>query len=261
MKGFVVWILSLIVLAYAGVCVMLWSKQGSLIYYPTAAVANPLADELRLDSGGESLQLWRLAAGNEHAVIYFGGNAEDVSLNSSDMLRYLGGATVYLVNYRGYGGSSGTPSEVSLFRDALSVYDYVAGHHPEISIVGRSLGSGVATYLATSRETSRLVLVTPYDSLVNVAQAAYPIVPVSLLLRDRYDSVGRADAIRVPTLVAIAEFDEVIARAHTDRLVAALEPSITSVEIIGGATHNTIGDRPQYMRLMSRFLLGRDNIR
>ena len=246
----------LILAVYLALCAWLWLTQRSLIYYPTPAVDNPLADELLVESGGESLQIWRLSPGRDHAIIYFGGNAEEVSQNSPDFLRHLADLTVYLVNYRGYGGSSGSPDEDALFLDALSIYDFVAGRHSRISVVGRSLGSGVATFLATARETSRLVLVTPYDSLASVAQAAYPIIPVSLLLRDRFDSLARAADIRVPTLIAIAEFDEVIPRVHSERLVAAIDPTLATVIVVSGSGHNTIGDSPEYSRSMSEFLSG-----
>ena len=255
------WPASVVLILYLGLCAWLWLMQRSLIYFPTAAVDNPLADELLLDSHGETLQVWRLSAGNERAVIYFGGNAEEVSQNSPDMLEHLGDRTIYLVNYRGYGGSSGSPAEVALFQDALSVYDHVAGQHASVAVIGRSLGSGVAAYLAASRKISRLVLATPYDSLTGVAQAAYPVFPVALLMRDRFDSLGRAAQIRVPTLIAIAELDEVIPRQHSEKLAAAIAPSLVEVTVIEGATHNTIGTVPQYMWSITRFLNGPDNER
>ena len=248
------WVVSVILIVYLGLCAWLWLTQRSLIYYPTPAVSNPLADELLLESGGETLQVWRVSHGHEHGVIYFGGNAEEVSQNSAELLRYFDDLTVYLVNYRGYGGSSGTPAEAALFQDALSVYDFVARRHAEISVIGRSLGSGVATYLAAARQTSRLVLVTPFDSLDRVAQAAFPLFPVSLLIRDRFDSLARAESIRVPTLIAIAEHDEVIPRAHSDNLAAAIDPSLLQVTVIYGAGHNTIGGQAQYMQSLSEFL-------
>jgi hypothetical protein len=257
MKGSIVWIISVILIVYLGLCGWLWLRQRSLIYYPTPSVNNPLAEELLLESDREVLQIWRVSQGNEHAVIYFGGNAEDVSQNSAEFLRYLDDLTVYLVNYRGYGGSSGSPAESGLFLDALSVYDFVARQHAEISVIGRSLGSGVATYLAAARTTNRLVLVTPFDSLDRVAQAAFPLFPVSLLMQDRFDSLGRASRIRVPTLIMIAEHDEIIARGHSENLAAAIDPSLLEVRVIDGAGHNTIGSLPQYERLLSAFLRGK----
>ena len=96
--------------------------------------------------------------------------------------------SLFLVNYRGYGGSSGQPSEAALFADALAIFDHVRREHSEIAVMGRSLGSGVAVLVASERPVEQLVLVTAFDSLVNVAREYLRWLPVGRLLRDRYDS-------------------------------------------------------------------------
>jgi pimeloyl-ACP methyl ester carboxylesterase len=105
---------------------------------------------------------------------------------------------IYLLHYRGYGGSSGTPSEKALFADALTLFDEVRTKHSSVDVVGRSLGSGVAVYVASLRPVARLVLVTPFDSLEGLAALRFPYVPVKWLLRDKFESWRFAPQVTAP---------------------------------------------------------------
>jgi len=251
-------VISIAVLIYAGFCAYIYASQRNAIYYPTPEVHVPEAANIRLESDGETLKIWRLAHGSgPNAIIYFGGNAEDVSGNIADFRNIFPQHNVYLVNYRGYGGSTGSPSEVGLYKDALAVFDEIESRYSGISVIGRSLGSGVATYLATARDIDRLILVTPFDSIENVAKRALPILPVSLLLKDKFDSVGRVADINAPVLVVIAENDEVIPRRHSDALAEAFPESQVTVEVIPDTGHNTIGMSPRYANVLSKFLAPR----
>jgi pimeloyl-ACP methyl ester carboxylesterase len=247
-------VISIAVLAYAGFCVFLYASQRSALYYPTPEVHVPDTAALRLDSDGETLKIWRLADSvGPDAIIYFGGNAEDVSQNIPDFKNIFPGYAVFLVNYRGYGGSTGSPSEAGLYRDALAVFDEIRSRYPSISVIGRSLGSAVASYLASVRDIDKLVLVTPFDSIENVARKAYPIFPVSLLLKDKFNSVGNIAEIDAPVLVLIAEKDEIISRRHSEALAGAFPESQVNVEVIRDAGHNTIGMFPRYSRALHMF--------
>jgi pimeloyl-ACP methyl ester carboxylesterase len=225
-----------------------------LIYFPTPAAANVNADIISLKVGEETLRILNRPVSGPDAVIYFGGNAEDVSSNLNDFETVLPAHSIYLVNYPGYGGSTGSPSEDALFRDALAVYDLVNKSHPNISIIGRSLGTGVAVYLATARKVDKLVLVTPYDSLEHVAEFHYPVLPISLLLKDKFNSLQRVPHITARALVLLAENDEVIPRKSSDALISAFPPGQTKIVLIRGATHNSIGTFPQYSESMGTFL-------
>ncbi|MDX1404657.1 MAG: alpha/beta fold hydrolase [Woeseiaceae bacterium] len=247
-------ILSTVILVYAACCAYLFVAQRSFIYFPTAESAAFAADDLRLQVDGATLQLWRVNGGNRDAIIYFGGNAEDVAQNVPDFSTMFAGSTIYLVNYRGYGASDGSPSESTLIADALAVYDHVSETHDRIAVIGRSLGSGIAVQLAASREVSRLVLITPYDSILNVARSAYPIFPVSLLLKDRYDSLSFASEIDKPVLLLIAEHDEFIPFEGSRRLAESMDPALTTFTVIDGAGHNTIQNFPQYTQALTGFL-------
>jgi len=245
--------LVMVALAYLAVCVYLFASQRSMIYFPVPESSAAGAIALRVDTGGADLKVWRVGQVTDHAVLYFGGNAEDVAFNIPEFAAGLPSHTVYLVNYRGYGGSTGVPSEDGLYHDALFLYDYLRPRFADISIIARSLGTGVATFVAAQRRVKQLVLVSPYDSLAAVAQSHFSLFPVSLLLYERYDSTARADRIRSRTMVLLAAEDEVIPRENSLRLVESMSQAETVVEVIDGATHNTIGDDFRYMQLIVGF--------
>jgi pimeloyl-ACP methyl ester carboxylesterase len=254
MSNSITFTLALVLVLYAACCLLLYLGQRSFIYFPTAETSNPLAQELRIASDAESLQVWQLNPGAEQGIIYFGGNAEDVAGNTPLFVDLFAGQTVYLVNYRGYGGSSGSPSQAGLFADAEAVYDFVKQQHRGIHVIGRSLGSGVAVYLASVREVDKLVLVTPYDSIANIARKSMPLFPVSLLIKDRYDSSNLAPALQNQTLVLLAELDQVIPRASSEKLIDAFQPQLITRVVIDQADHNSIGMAASYRAALDNFL-------
>jgi pimeloyl-ACP methyl ester carboxylesterase len=251
-------------LGYVAICALMFLNQRSQIYFPTPAIRRADLGTLVVESGGEQLKLWRVGSRSDDpaapALLYFGGNAESVEGNSADFATAFPNHAIYLVNYRGYGGSTGAPSETGFFADAEAVHDAIAARHPGrgIAVIGRSLGSGVATHLAAARSIERLVLVTPFDSLVNVAAGHYRWLPVRLLLQERFESVERvrAGAVRVPTLIVIAADDEVVPAARGEALVAAFPAGQVQVLRLAGARHNSVGMFPEYLRTLSRFISG-----
>lgn len=238
---------------YGAACAYLYVAQRGMMYMPTAEVGVEGAEALRLVSGGERLKIWRVGEGDGEedggggdAVVYFGGNAEEVSGNVPTLARVFAGRAVYLANYRGYSGSSGVPTEAGLFADALVLYDYVRARHRSVSVIGRSLGSAVAGYVAAEREPAKVVLVTPFDSGLNVARQMYPMFPISVLLKDRLETIRRVKDIAAPTLVFIAGQDAVITRNRTDALLAAFPAGQVRVVVIDHADHNNIDQAPEY---------------
>ncbi len=246
--------LLLALLAYAGFCLFLYSAQRSFIYFPTAEVSNPAARDLRIDSGAETIQVWQLNPDREQAILYFGGNAEDVANNTPDFLQLFDDYTVYLVNYRGYGASTGAPSEAGLFADAEAIHDFIATEHARVHVMGRSLGSGIAVHLASVREVGKLILVTPYDSIANIAAKSMPIFPVKLMLKDRYESWRLAGKLDNPTLALLAQYDNVIPRARSEALIAAFAPGQLRVVVVPRADHNSIGMIPAYRASLADFM-------
>jgi pimeloyl-ACP methyl ester carboxylesterase len=237
-------------LGYAGLCALLFSMQRSMLFYPQPRSGAAGTEVLRLPvEGGDVLVTARAHAGSR-AVLYFGGNAEDVCGSVDSMAAAFPDHALYLLHYRGYGGSAGRPSEAALFADALALYDRVRPGHAHIVAVGRSLGSGVAVHLANRRPVERLVLITPYDSLTAIAAAQFPYVPVRWLLLDRFESWRDAPAITAPTLVLAAEHDEVIPRASTERLVARFRADVVQYRVVPGTRHNSISDAAGYAALL-----------
>ena len=163
--------------------------------------------------------------------------------------------SVYLVNYRGYAGSSGSPSESALFSDAVHIYDRIVERHSSVDVVGRSLGSGVATYIASIRPVEKLVLITPYDSIRAVGQSQYPIFPVGLLLKDHFDSASRVSKVGADTLVVLAESDRVIPLESSERLIEKFPKDQVRVETIENTDHNDVTDTEGYYELLGEFLI------
>ena len=195
---------------FAGVCGALFVFQRSLIYFPQPRSNQTGITLMTLQTGtGTVLVSTRPKVGSD-ALIYFGGNAEDVSQSMPDFAGAFPNYAIYLLHYPGYGGSSGSPSESAIFADALALFDRVHAEHPNIVVVGRSLGSGVAVRVASLRPVTRLVLVTPYDSLAGVAAQHYPYLPVRWLLRDKFESWRYAAQVTAPTRIIVAEQDEVV---------------------------------------------------
>ena len=246
--------LKITVAVYLVLGIYLYAAQRSFIYF--AVPENPAGDIAveYLDSDGERLKVWVIDEGRERAVLYFGGNAEDVYFSAAEFRRTLPGYTVYLANYRGYGGSTGSPSQRALFADALNIYDMLEGRHAAISAVGRSLGSGIAVYLASQRPLERLVLSTPYDSALAIAQTMYPIYPMSLMLKDSYRSVDYATQVRAPTLLLLAGDDRIVPAAHSIRLAGAFVDGVAERVVIAQAGHNDLSMYPGYWDAISRFL-------
>jgi len=248
-------VLLLPLLAYLALCALMYFGQRSQIYFPVRQSDPPGAIAIRLATGGGvDLKIWVVPRPGPRALMYFGGNAEDVAYSLESFAKAFPAHSLYLVNYRGYGGSSGEPTENGLQDDALALFDEVHELHPRISVIGRSLGSGVATHVASEREVDRVVLVTPFDSLARVAGEHFRWLPVGLLMRDRYDSASRAASIRAPVLMVVAGDDEIVSRARSDALATAFAPARARMTVLDGVGHNGIDARPQYLESIAEFL-------
>jgi len=195
--------------AYLIMAGLLFIYQGNLLYHPSVEISHTFHTQ-KFTHDNETLNVIVINAGMDNAIIYFGGNAEAVVGNAIHFFRAFSDQTVYLTNYRGFGGSTGVPKEAALYKDAEYIFDKVSSQHQKVSIIGRSLGTGVATFVASSREVDKLVLVTPYDSILHIAQDQFPIFPLSILLTHQFNSVDRVNNIKAQTLVILAENDLVI---------------------------------------------------
>lgn len=244
--------------------VAMYVGQDRLIFHPQPMTETGLAQTAGSFPGAEGLFIEARDGTRLHAwyvkgsplVVYFGGNAEDVSWMLDRAARNAAGSGWLLVDYRGYGASDGAPSQEALSADAIEWFDYAKQKLEAQSIVafGRSLGSGVAVQLAAARPVQAVILATPFDSLTNVARHHYPYLPVSWILKHPFDSSSRAPSIAAPLLCLVAERDEVIPRVHSRRLFDAWQGPKRWVEL-GGAGHNSTDDVPAFWQAIREFLV------
>lgn len=243
----------LILLAYVGIGLLLYSNQRALLYFPTPDMANKYS-KMTLENDSESINVIVLNAGCKNAILYFGGNAESMGGSADYIAQQFPTFTIYLMDYRGYGGSTGKATETGLFSDALKLYDTIKPKHNRISVGGRSLGSGIAVEVASKREVSKLALITPFDSIVSVAEEMYPYYPVSLILEDRYDSKSKVKHIRASTFIVMAEHDNVISKERTQALINAFKPEQLQVQVIKNRGHGDISSDAVYYKVMQDFI-------
>ncbi|QDQ27036.1 lysophospholipase [Chitinimonas arctica] len=240
-----------LLVVYAGLCLVLYIFQRSLMYFPQPRADVPGTEVIKLNSGDADLNITTSQRVNSDAVLYFGGNAEDVSLSVADLVAAFPHKAIYALHYRSYGGSSGKPSEKSLVKDGLFLFDEIKNKHANITVIGRSLGSGVAIQVASQRKLARLVLVTPYDSVQNIAANQFPIFPVRMLLQDKFESLEFAKKLSVPTLIIAAENDEVIPLKNTKVLLSSFPREIVQFAVLPRTGHNSISGSPEYIKLLS----------
>ena len=238
------------VLAYLGLCAVMFIWQRSLLYFPQPRGYATPQSTLKLAVAGAELVISVRPADGSRALLYFGGNGEDVSQNLASFSQAFPDHALYLMHYRGYGGSSGAPSEAALHADARVLFDRVAAQHRQVVVIGRSLGSGVAVRLASERPVARLILVTPFDSIEQIAADQYPYIPVRWLLLDRYDSWRYAPKITAPTMIIAAANDAVIPRASTVKLLASFGPGVASMTTMAGVGHNDIDASVGYLQTL-----------
>jgi len=241
------WALVAVAIGYAILCSTLTLAQRSLIYFPQKGFDGDPDSLLLLARPDAQVAISVRPMKGARALVYFGGNAEDVAQNLEGLAATFPTSALYLMHYRGYGRSSGRPTERALQADALALFDHVRSEHAEVVVLGRSLGSGLAVFLASQRPCSRVILVTPYDSLLALAARRYPYIPVRWLLWDRFESWRYASKITVPTFLIEAEHDDIIPRESSRRLLGRFQSGIADSVVVEGAGHNSILDHPDYL--------------
>ena len=261
MKALTLRMLTYIVAIYLSVASLIYVMQDSYIFFPVKDDYGDMSnlenvEEYSIEEGGIKLRGWLV--NKEYAVgkliIYYGGNAEDVYWNIMDHYDKKGYA-ILLVNYRGYGLSGGKSSEKSLFSDACLIYDDItAKYRPEkVILYGRSLGSGVAAYMSSVREVDGMILVSPYDSMVNMAKEQFVIFPVGIMLRHRFDSVKYLEKYKAPLCIIYGGSDNIIPNRRTEALIKHIR-GLKEVVLIKGAGHNDIAGFELYGRTVGRFI-------
>ena len=259
------WLILIAALAL-GVPAWAWFAQESLLFFPqpVASTAHLPARASPLEvvaADGTHLRGWIVkgAAAPAPTVIYFGGNAEEVSWTLSDQ-RWPRYWSIVGVNYRGYGASEGKPGEPALTADSLAIYDAVtkrADVDPRrIIVFGRSLGTAIAAHLAARRTVVGAILVSPYDSMTAIGRLHYPWLPVSLLLRHPFDAIPDAKQINVPMLAIVGGSDSIIPPARSRALFDAWAGPKTWL-VVPHADHNDLGNDDTFWHGVAGFLVER----
>jgi uncharacterized protein len=259
-------ILLTVAIAYVAIALLVWLAQERLIFLPVGARSPPAAPPgwqlekvMHRTSDGVELAGVLVLPPRRPAplVVYYGGNAEEITPHAAEAAREYGERAVLLVNYRGYGESRGSPGERALVSDALELFDWVSAR-PEIdpariAVHGRSLGSAVAVPVAAARNVKCVVLTSPFSSAREVASDIYFWLPVSLLLRHPFDSAALAPRIKAPALILVGEADTIIPRRHSERLADRWGGPVEKV-FFPGFGHNDLDLNPRYGEAIRAFL-------
>ena len=236
----------------AAVLALIWATQRRLMYFPTDGVPTP--GEIGLTGvepvtfetiDGIELSGWFLAASGSAprvTVLVFNGNAGNRAYRAPlAAALHEQGLQVLLVDYRGYGGNRGTPTENGLAMDGRAARMYLAGR-PDVDAsrlvyFGESLGTAVAVNLATEHPPAALVLRSPFTSMTDIGRHHYPFLPVRLLLRDRFAAIDQIQRIRTPLLVIAGGSDRIVPIEYSRRLYdAAVAPK--TLLVLADADHN-----------------------
>jgi hypothetical protein len=264
-------LLAALVLAYSGFSALLFFSQEKMVYYPQIGrEIRSTPDEHGLDyepltlltPDGERLDAWFVPKERAQAsVLILHGNAGNMShrLETIAMFHRLG-YNILIFDYRGYGRSTGQPSETGLYRDAQTAWDYLVrqrGISPErIILFGESLGGAVAAWLAARGHAGALVLSSAFISVPELAADLYPWLPMKWLARLRYDTRAALAETTCPVLIAHSPDDEIVPFRHGQALFnAAAEPKVF-LPLAGGHNDGFIFMRPAWVEALAEFLEG-----
>ena len=237
--------LSFVTIAYLSVCVWFWSQQRALLYTPGGERSTPAeagapwlkAIDIHTEDGERLDGWWSPPAVGHGVVIFFHGTPGTLKYTVgtlSDLAQ--AGLGALAIDYRGYGGSTGSPSEPGLEADARAAYDFVRRTAPEarIAVFGESLGTGVAVALACDRPVAGVLLNAPYASLVRHWQIHGPLLPYGMLLtEERWDSEAKIARINAPLMILEGSADDTTPPAEARRLYAAARQPKTMIEVPG----------------------------
>ncbi len=253
---------------YAVILLLVFLFQARLVYFPEverALVATPRAvgldfEEVRLAADGETLHGWWVPAHAARGVVLIlHGNAGNIShrLEYLAMFNRLGYAAL-IIDYRGYGKSSGTPSEDGTYRDGEAAWRHLIEARKleprDIVLFGESLGGGVATWLALQHRPRALVLASTFTSVPDLGAQVYRWLPVRLLARIEYDNLERIRQHTVPVLIAHSRNDDIIPFSHGQALFAAANEPKQFLELRGGHNDGFIFMREEWVREVGVFL-------
>ena len=256
---------------YALLLALLWWGQSGMVFYPeipsrevhaTPADAGLEFESLALETrDGETLGAWFVPgpAADAPVVLFLHGNAGNIGhrIGTLEMLHAAGAATL-IIDYRGFGDSTGRPGEAGTYRDAEAAWTWLTserGIDPgRIVIFGRSLGAAIAAWLAARADPAGLVLESAFTSIVELGAHHYPWAPVRWLSRFRYDTAAQLERVRCPTLLAHARGDEIVPFSHAERLSAMRPPVVDLVVLEGGHNDAMMISERRYTEALRTFI-------
>lgn len=256
--------LTFIVIIYLTMCALLYFFQEKYIFFPPQPNKSWYEKikqyEYYITTDFETLQGWKITNPDitkNSTIIYFGGNAEDVSYNVFDA-GLFSARNLFFINMPGFGNSTGHPSEINFYKNSLQIYDHIKSNRDidseNIFIMGRSLGASVASYIASKRNPKGLILITPFDSIENVARHYYKLFPVRFFLKHKFDVEKHINFINSPILVIASDNDGVIPINNLKNLYNPHKEKIKLIKI-NHASHNNIHTTEQYFSSINEFLL------
>ena len=247
------------IVAYAAAALGMYVFQRKLQYHPENKGLTPASVgisgasvETLTTADGEKIILWHAPAkAGLPTILYFQGNAGEIGDRPLRFNYYQArGFGVAYLSYRGFGGSSGSPSEAGLIADATAAYDWLIAKGVEpgkIGLLGESLGSGVAVQLAAKREVGAVALEAPYTSTVEVAAKIYWWLPVHALMKDQFKSIDFIAAVVAPLLIIHGEEDRLIPVGFGKRLFAtANQPK--ELEVVESFGHDVLFEEATWAR-------------
>lgn len=252
-----------IVLLYVTGALLLFVLQTRLIFYPGKLSREykykniPPREEVFIKTAdGETLNALFFPGQNKaKAILYFHGNAGDLSgwqFAAEDLL--ASGVSIFMIDYRGYGKSTGSISETGFYRDADAAYKFLISEkrlQPDsILIYGRSIGSGVAVDLASRKKSAGLILESAYSSLSKLADEKVPFFFPSLYLRSKFDNLKKINSVSAPVLFVHGTDDTLIPPSHSKALYDHFEGKKEFV-LVSKGQHNDLHAFPEYKELIA----------
>ena len=223
------------------------------------AVGLPFEDVELSGTDGTGLHGWYVPGENDTVVVWFHGNAGNISgrIENLRRMREELGVSILLFDYRGYGRSSGTPSENGMYTDGEAMAEYAASRAGRLVYFGRSLGANIAIEVARRHMPDALILEAPFPSVPYMARKAYPFIPIWPLLGARYDGLTGIAAVNAPVLILHGDADEIVPFSAGQRIFLAADEPKTFHRIVGAHhndTHVVGGDA--YWTALRSFLTG-----
>lgn len=249
---------------YVGIFGWLYFNQRSLLYFPERNVAEvaeygvtDTQDLLIKSTDDTEIQIWyhKPTTGKE-LIIFYHGNYSHLGYRAPKFRELIDMGYGFIApSYRGFGKSSGTPTKEGILNDARAAINFAIeqGHKPEdIILIGESLGSGVASQIATEYKFKGIMLITPYRSIEARASEIYWYIPVKYLIKDNFNNIDNISNIHSPILLVHGTQDDVIPHSHSEALIAlANEPK--KLILYEGKTHSNIDPRIMFSDMAGFF--------